>query len=86
MAGGQKSNNLVVPAAHKKMDDFKYEIAAELGLPVYQGSEDYWGNLTSRDCGAVGGHMVRRMIAAYEEEFGVMGLNELKKPSRRKKK
>ena len=72
MAGGQKSNNLLVPTAHKAMDDFKYEIAAEMGLPVYQGSEDYWGKLTSRDCGAVGGAMVSRMIQAYE-----MGLVEM---------
>ena len=27
----------------------------------------YWGNITSRECGAVGGHMVRKMIASAEQ-------------------
>ena len=27
---------------------------------------DYWGHMTARDCGAVGGHMVKRMIEAAE--------------------
>jgi len=27
----------------------------------------YWGNISSRDCGAVGGHMVKKMIQAYQE-------------------
>ncbi|MCK4257831.1 MAG: alpha/beta-type small acid-soluble spore protein [Halanaerobiales bacterium] len=66
MAGGQKGNTLVNPLAHKAMDNFKYEIAAEMGLPVKQGSEDYWGQLSSRDCGAVGGEMVRRMVQQYQ--------------------
>ncbi len=65
--GSDTSNKQLVPQAHKALDDMKYEIAAELGLPVYQGSEDYWGNLTSRDCGAVGGKMVKRMIEMAEQ-------------------
>lgn len=69
MAGGQKKNTLVNPLAHKAMDDFKYEIAREMGLPVSQGSEDYWGKLTSRDCGAVGGEMVRRMVHQYQAKI-----------------
>ncbi len=60
--GSAQIGKKVVPEAHKALDNMKYEIAAELGIPVYQGSEDYWGHITSRDCGAVGGHMVRRMI------------------------
>lgn len=58
-----------VPNAHQAMDNFKYEIASELGLPVKQGSEDYWGEVSSRDCGAVGGHMVRRMIQYAEQQL-----------------
>ncbi|SNX55080.1 alpha/beta-type small acid-soluble spore protein [Thermoanaerobacterium sp. RBIITD] len=56
----------VVPEAHQALDNLKYEIASEMGLPVKQGSEDYWGNLSSRDCGAVGGHMLRRMVQFAE--------------------
>ncbi|MGI6113979.1 MAG: small, acid-soluble spore protein, alpha/beta type, partial [Mahellales bacterium] len=29
----------------------------------------YWGNLTSRECGAVGGHMVRKMIEQAESQL-----------------
>jgi small acid-soluble spore protein A (major alpha-type SASP) len=69
VAKGQKRNDLLVPAAHKALDDMKYEIAAEMGLPVYQGSEDYWGTITTRDTGAVGGHIVRKMIALAEKQL-----------------
>ncbi|NMA55349.1 MAG: alpha/beta-type small acid-soluble spore protein [Firmicutes bacterium] len=59
----------VVPEAHQVMDDMKYEIAAELGIPVQQSSEDYWGHIPSRDCGSVGGHMVRRMIKMAQQSL-----------------
>lgn len=64
--GSAQIGKKVVPEAHKALDNMKYEIAAELGIPVYQGSEDYWGHVSSRDCGAVGGKMVRRMIEMAE--------------------
>ncbi|KYP81705.1 alpha/beta-type small acid-soluble spore protein [Ferroacidibacillus organovorans] len=59
----------VVKGAHKALDDLKYEIAGELGLPVHQGSEDYWGNVMTRDAGTVGGHMTRKLVA-----FGQLAL------------
>lgn len=65
--GSDTSGRQLVPGAHKALDDMKYEIAAELGIPVYQGSEDYWGDIPSRSCGAVGGHMVRRMVKMAQE-------------------
>lgn len=65
--GSDTSNKSMIPQAHQALDNMKYEIASELGLPVHQGSEDYWGNLTARDCGAVGGKMVSRMIRMAEE-------------------
>lgn len=67
--GSAQIGKKVVPEAHKALDNMKYEIAAELGIPVYQGSEDYWGHISSRDCGAVGGHMVRRMIEMAEKSL-----------------
>lgn len=66
MARGSWNDTKVIPEAHQALDNLKYEIANELGLPVKQGSEDYWGNLTSRDCGAVGGHMLKRMVQYAE--------------------
>ncbi len=67
MAQGQKSNNILVPQAKKAMDQFKYEVAAEIGLNVKPG--DYWGDIPSRLNGAVGGHMVRKMIKSYQEQL-----------------
>ncbi|MDD3839879.1 MAG: alpha/beta-type small acid-soluble spore protein [Clostridia bacterium] len=70
MAAGSSNtgrNRQLNPNAHKELDNMKYEIASELKLPVQQGSEDYWGNLTARDCGRVGGQMVKRLISMAED-------------------
>lgn len=71
MAAGQNGSGRtqLVPDAHAMLDNMKYEIAGELGIPVYQGSEDYWGNISSRDCGRVGGSMTKRLIALAEKEI-----------------
>lgn len=84
------SNTKVVPESKAALDMMKYEIAAELGLPVGKqalgsfsadtefatelgalpvGSikEDYWGHIASRDAGAVGGHITKRLIQRAEE-------------------
>ncbi|HHW72757.1 MAG TPA: alpha/beta-type small acid-soluble spore protein [Firmicutes bacterium] len=64
----RRSNQLLIPEARQAMDQFKYEMASELGInPEYQSG--YWGNISSRECGAVGGHMVRRMIAEAEHNL-----------------
>ena len=69
MAKGSAGNTKLVPGAHQALDQMKYEIAAELGIPVHQGSEDYWGDVPSRDCGKVGGEIVRRLIHFAEENL-----------------
>ena len=68
MGTGQKRNKLVVPEAQKAMYQFKYEIANQVGV-TNQIQGGYWGHISSRDCGAVGGNMVRRMIEAYEQSL-----------------
>lgn len=69
MAQGSKtSNQRVIPQAAQALDQFKYEVANELGINNEYKS-GYWGNISSRECGAVGGHMVRRMIAAAEQSL-----------------
>jgi len=66
--GSSSSNQKVIPQAYQALNQFKYEVASELGInPEYK--TGYWGNITSRECGAVGGHMVRRMIAVAEQEL-----------------
>ncbi|NLW55585.1 MAG: alpha/beta-type small acid-soluble spore protein [Firmicutes bacterium] len=66
MAAGQKRNTLVYAQAKKALDQMKYEISKELNIDTSPIQGDYWGYMTARDCGAIGGHMVKRMIEAAE--------------------
>lgn len=89
MARGQSngSNAKLVPGCERALDRMKYEIAAELGLPVGAGAaaqtdaefaaelgafagpvrEDYWGHISARDAGAVGGTITRRLVQLAEQ-------------------
>ena len=72
MAAGSKNtgkNKQLVKGAHQALDDMKYEIAREFNLPVHQGSEDYWGHVTSADCGKVGGNMLKRLVSMAEDNL-----------------
>ena len=52
----------LVPESKQGLSAFKNEVAAEMGVPF----TDYNGDLTSRQCGSVGGEMVKRMVEQYE--------------------
>ena len=52
-----------VPEAKAAMEQFKYEVANEIGVPLKKG---YNGDLTSAQNGYVGGYMVKKMIEAQE--------------------
>lgn len=69
MAQGQSrsSNQLVVPQANQALDQLKYEIAQELGIQVPQ--DDYWGYMATRDTGAIGGHITRRLVQIAEQQL-----------------
>jgi hypothetical protein len=47
------------------LEKFKDEVAQELGIPF----KEYNGNLSSRQCGSVGGEMVKRMVEEYEHRI-----------------
>lgn len=55
-------NRALIPEAKKGLDTFKMETAGELGVPF----TEYNGNLTSKQCGSVGGEMVKKMVQQYE--------------------
>lgn len=56
-----RNNNSVVPAARGALNKFKFEVANEIGLgQAYQQGD--LGNLTSRQNGAVGGYMTKKMV------------------------
>lgn len=55
----------LVPEAKNGLSKFKNEVARELGVPF----SDYNGDLSSRQCGSVGGEMVKRMVESYESQI-----------------
>ncbi|MCL2400274.1 MAG: alpha/beta-type small acid-soluble spore protein [Defluviitaleaceae bacterium] len=57
------NNKTAVPQAREALNQFKYEVANEIGVPLKQG---YNGDLTSAQAGYVGGYMVKKMIEAQE--------------------
>lgn len=65
--GADTTNKPLIFQAGNALNKFKYEVAQELGLDQNKVQSGYWGDLPARECGAVGGHMVRRMIAAAEQ-------------------
>ena len=58
------SNKINVPEARAAMEQFKFEVANEIGVPLKKG---YNGDLTSAENGYVGGYMVKKMIEKQEQ-------------------
>ncbi|MBI2873992.1 MAG: alpha/beta-type small acid-soluble spore protein [Firmicutes bacterium] len=69
MARGNKTNRALVPGAEAALDRFKYEVAQELAVDTSKIKNGYWGDLSARQCGAVGGNMVKRMIQLAEQSL-----------------
>ncbi|MGG7056810.1 small, acid-soluble spore protein, alpha/beta type [Clostridium nigeriense] len=59
------SNKTLVPEAKNGLSKFKNEVASEMGVPF----TDYNGDLSSKQCGSVGGEMVKRMVQQYESKI-----------------
>jgi len=59
------SNKALIPESKNGLSRFKNEVAQELGVPF----TDYNGDLSSRQCGSVGGEMVKRMVEEYESKI-----------------
>jgi hypothetical protein len=79
----------LVPECDTAIQQWKYEIASQLGIGVAQsssmaglnyemggelggaggssGRQEYWGYLTAREAGAVGGSITKRLIAQAEQ-------------------
>jgi hypothetical protein len=74
MGSGQSGNNniLVVPQANQALQQLKYEVAQELGIQIPQ--DGYYGYMATRDTGAIGGHITRRLIQIAESQLaGITG-------------
>ena len=53
----------LVPEAKNGLAKFRNQVASEMGVPF----SDYNGDLSSKQCGSVGGEMVKRIVQQYEE-------------------
>lgn len=58
-------NKALVPESKNGLSKFKNEVAQELGVPF----TDYNGDLSSKQCGSVGGEMVKKMVEQYEQQI-----------------
>ena len=70
MSRRNKSNSGILP--HSVLEQFKWEVADELGLSSKIQSQG-WENMTSRECGHVGGRiggsMVKTMLRRAKESL-----------------
>ena len=60
-----KSNAPAVPSASSALNNFKMEVASELGISNYDSVDK--GQLSSRQNGYVGGNMTKKMVAFAEQ-------------------
>ena len=68
-SGSNNSNTPVVVQARQALKRLRDEVANELNIDTSKIQGGYWGYLPARDAGAVGGHMVKRMIEAAERSL-----------------
>jgi hypothetical protein len=69
LATGQSrsSNQLVVPQAAQGLEQMKYTVAQELGIQIPQ--DGYMGYMATRDTGAIGGNITRRLVQMAEQQI-----------------
>ena len=70
MSSSKSTSRASIPEAREALDQFKYEVAQELNIPLKRG---YNGDLTSAQNGYVGGYMVKKMIEAQEKSMAEKG-------------
>ncbi|MGI6364949.1 MAG: small, acid-soluble spore protein, alpha/beta type [Bacillota bacterium] len=63
-----RRRKLLAPEAEQVMDQFKQEIAEELGL-ADKVAQRGWGEMTTRECGMVGGMMVKKLIEMVQDHM-----------------
>lgn len=78
MGSGQRSNSILVKGASAALDKFKYEIANELNIDTSKIQGGYWGYVPTRETGAIGGNMVKRMIEAAERTLAEQTFADVK--------
>lgn len=73
--GGTRKSRLLNPAAYEAMNQFKLEVAEDIGRLQFckENNDHYKGDLTCRQNGSeggpIGGEMVKRMIQSFEKSL-----------------
>ncbi|MDQ6419818.1 alpha/beta-type small acid-soluble spore protein [Paenibacillus sp. LHD-117] len=64
MAG---SNQLIVPQATQALNQLKLEAAQELGVQIP--ADGYYGNVSTRDAGSLGGYITKKLVQIAEQQL-----------------
>ena len=69
MASNQSGsrNQLVVPQARAALQSMKMEAAQSLGVQIP--SDGYYGNVTSRETGSLGGYITKKLVQIAEQQL-----------------
>lgn len=63
----RNSNQLLVPQSRAALEQLKFEVAQELGIQLPQ--DGYYGNMTTRDMGSIGGFITRRLVQIAQQQL-----------------
>lgn len=64
MAG---NNQVLVPQAKAALQSMKTEAAQSLGVQIP--ADGYYGNVTSRDAGSLGGYITKKLVQMAEQQI-----------------
>ncbi|WP_042165491.1 alpha/beta-type small acid-soluble spore protein [Paenibacillus gorillae] len=67
MASNKSSNQLVVPQAQQALNQMKLEAAQELGVQIP--ADGYYGNVSTRDAGSLGGYITKKLVQIAEQQL-----------------
>lgn len=67
LSNRRNNNALVVPQAEAALQQLKFEVAQELGIQMPP--DGYYGYMATRDTGAIGGNITRRLVQLAEQQL-----------------
>ncbi|MFF2885332.1 small, acid-soluble spore protein, alpha/beta type [Paenibacillus sp. NPDC057967] len=62
-----RSNQLIVPQANQALNQLKLEAAQELGVQIP--ADGYYGNVSTRDAGSLGGYITKKLVQIAEQQL-----------------
>ncbi|WP_337098126.1 alpha/beta-type small acid-soluble spore protein [Paenibacillus sp. YIM B09110] len=64
---GSRSNTLIVPQASQALNQLKLEAAQELGVQIP--ADGYYGNISTREAGSLGGYITKKLVQIAEQQL-----------------